>query len=208
MTASTWCSNRGTCRLTSCCTTPVERGRGPINTNRSRVACWGRARAWHSRSRLISAIGFTPTTSTSSIHATGSWLLARERPGTAMRLTLVHPCVGRRRGQPYIRTWQMEPLAPATIAGLTPKNSGFEVRFYDDRTENIPFDESTDLVAMSVETYTAKRSYQIASEFRRRGIPVVMGGFHPTLVPEEASDYAEAIIIGEAEGVWPKIGRA
>ena len=41
-----------------------------------------------------------------------------------MRLTLVHPCIGRRRGQPYIRTWQMEPLAPATIAGLTPKGSG------------------------------------------------------------------------------------
>ena len=59
---------------------------------------------------------------------------------------------------------------------------------------------------MSVETYTAKRSYQIASEFRRRGVPVVMGGFHPTLVPEEASDYAEAIVIGEAEGLWP--GRA
>jgi hypothetical protein len=40
-----------------------------------------------------------------------------------------------------------------------------EIRFYDDRTESIPFDEPTDLVAMSVETYTAKRSYQIASEF-------------------------------------------
>src|SRR5262245_2172896 len=58
---------------------------------------------------------------------------------------------------------------------------------------------------MSVETYTARRSYQIASEFRRRGVPVVMGGFHPTLVPDEASEYAEAIVIGEAEGVWPQV---
>jgi radical SAM superfamily enzyme YgiQ (UPF0313 family) len=122
-----------------------------------------------------------------------------------MRLTLVHPCIGRRRGQPYIRTWQMEPLAPATLAGLTPRDRETEIRFYDDRTEDIPFDEPTDLVALSVETYTAKRSYQIASEFRRRGVPVVMGGFHPTLVPEEASDYAEAIVIGEAEGVWPRV---
>src|SRR5271157_1239161 len=122
-----------------------------------------------------------------------------------MRLTLVHPCIGRRRGQPYIRTWQMEPLAPATIAGLTPKDAGAEIRFYDDRTESIPYDEPTDLVAMSVETYTAKRSYQIASEFRRRGVPVVMGGFHPTLVPEEASEYAESIVIGEAEGLWPTV---
>src|SRR5262249_27071306 len=57
-------------------------------------------------------------------------------------------------------------------------------------------------VAMSVETYTAKRSYQIASEFRRRGVPVVMGGFHPTLVPNEVSEYAESIVIGEAESQW------
>jgi radical SAM superfamily enzyme YgiQ (UPF0313 family) len=99
----------------------------------------------------------------------------------------------------------MEPLAPATLAGLTPRDGETEVRFYDDRTEGIPFDEPTDLVALSVETYTAKRSYQIASEFRRRGVPVVMGGFHPTLVPEEASDYAESIVVGEAESLWPSV---
>ena len=67
----------------------------------------------------------------------------------------------------------------------------------------IPFAEETDLVAISVETYTAKRAYQIASEYRKRGVPVVMGGFHPTLIPEEASEYAESIVIGEAEEIWP-----
>jgi radical SAM superfamily enzyme YgiQ (UPF0313 family) len=97
----------------------------------------------------------------------------------------------------------MEPLAPATLAGFTPKD--VEIRFYDDRTESIPYEEPTDLVAMSVETYTAKRSYQIASEFRRRGVPVVMGGFHPTLVPDEASEHAESIVVGEAEGLWPDV---
>jgi radical SAM superfamily enzyme YgiQ (UPF0313 family) len=122
-----------------------------------------------------------------------------------MRLTLVHPCIGRRTGQPYIRTWQMEPLAPALIAALTPRDRDTTIRFYDDRTETIPYDEPTDLVAMSVETYTAKRAYQIASEYRRRGVPVVMGGFHPTLVPEEASEYAESIVVGEAEGLWPTV---
>src|SRR6202045_1042902 len=121
-----------------------------------------------------------------------------------MRLTVIHPCIGRRAGdRTYIRTWQMESLPAATIAGLTPKD--VEVRFYDDRMERIPFDEPTDLVALSVETYTAKRSYQIASEFRRRGVPVVMGGFHPTLVPEEVSEYAESIVVGEAEGLWPTV---
>lgn len=120
-----------------------------------------------------------------------------------MRLTIVHPCIGRRIGEPYIRTWQMEPLAPAVLAGLTPAD--VQVRFYDDRMEHIPYDEPTDLVALSVETYTAKRAYQIASAYRRRGVPVVMGGFHPTLVPEEVARYAEAIVIGEAEGLWPTV---
>ena len=97
----------------------------------------------------------------------------------------------------------MEPLPPALIAGLTPP--GIDVKFYDDRMEPLPFDEATDLVAMSVETYTARRAYQIASEYRRRGIPVVMGGFHPTLCPDEVAQYAESVVIGEAEALWPRI---
>ena len=121
-----------------------------------------------------------------------------------MRLTLIHPCVGRHaRDRRYLRSWQMEPLAPAVLAGLTP--SDVSVRFYDDRLERIPYDEPTDLVAISVETYTAMRSYQIASEFRRRGVPVVMGGFHATLCPEEVSRHAEAIVIGEAEENWARL---
>ncbi len=120
-----------------------------------------------------------------------------------MRLTIVHPCIGRRPGQEYIRTWQMEPLPAATLAGLTPK--GVAVKFYDDRMEDIPFDEPTDLVAISVETYTAKRAYQIASEYRRRKIPVVMGGFHAALCPDEVARHAEAVVIGEAELTWPQV---
>lgn len=120
-----------------------------------------------------------------------------------MRLTIIHPCIGRRRGQRYIRTWQMEPLPAATLAGLTPRD--VEIRFYDDRMELIPFDEPTDLVALSVETYTARRSYQIASEYRRRGVPVVMGGFHATLCTDEVLRFAEAVVVGEAEAVWPAV---
>jgi radical SAM superfamily enzyme YgiQ (UPF0313 family) len=121
-----------------------------------------------------------------------------------MKITIIHPCIGRRRGDKgYIRTWQMEPLPAATLAGLTPKD--VEVRFYDDRMEVIPYDEKTDLVAMSVETYTAKRAYQIASEYRRRGVPVVMGGFHPSLCPDEVAKYADAVVTGEAEELWPRV---
>jgi radical SAM superfamily enzyme YgiQ (UPF0313 family) len=121
-----------------------------------------------------------------------------------MRLTIIHPCIGRHAGnRDYIRTWQMEPLPAATLAGLTPKD--VTVRFYDDRMEAIPFDEPTDLVALSVETYTAKRAYQIASEYRRRKIPVVMGGFHAALCPDEVARHAEAVVIGEAELTWPQV---
>lgn len=121
-----------------------------------------------------------------------------------MRVTIIHPCIGRRRGErSYIRTWQMEPLPAATLAGLTPRD--IELRFYDDRMEPIPFDEPTDLVAISVETYTAKRAYQIASEYRRRRVPVVMGGFHATLCPAEVARYAEAVVCGEAELLWPRV---
>jgi radical SAM superfamily enzyme YgiQ (UPF0313 family) len=120
------------------------------------------------------------------------------------RLTIVHPCVGRSRGMKrYIRTWLMECLPAATIAALVPP--GVEKRFYDDRLEPIPFDEPTDLVAISVETYTARRAYQIASEYRRRGVPVVMGGFHATLCPDEVAQYADTLVIGEAEGIFERV---
>lgn len=120
-----------------------------------------------------------------------------------MRITIIHPAIGHRRGERYIRSWQMEPLPAAVIAGLTPGD--IEIRFYDDRMELIPFDEKTDAVVMSIETYTAKRAYQIASEYRTRQVPVIFGGFHATLVPEEVERYAEAIVIGEAETLWHEV---
>lgn len=120
------------------------------------------------------------------------------------RLTIVHPCVGRRVGmRDYIRTWQMEPLPAAALAALAP--AGTDVRFYDDRLEAIPFDEPTDLVALSVETYTAKRAYQIATEYRKRGVPVVMGGYHATLCPDEVQQHCESLVRGEAESVFPRL---
>src|SRR5262245_14366118 len=101
-----------------------------------------------------------------------------------MRLTSVFPSVGRTENRPYVRAWQMQPLSMALLAGLTPPD--VDVRFYDDRLDDINFDEPTDLVAMSVETFTALRSYRIARQFRARGVPVAMGGYHVTLLPEEA----------------------
>jgi len=120
-----------------------------------------------------------------------------------MKLTFIHPAIGHRAGESYIRTWQMESLPVANLTALTPPD--VDLAFYDDRMEAIPFDEPTDAVAIPIETYTAARAYQIASEYRARGVPVVMGGFHATLVPDEVARYAEAVVIGEAEGVWAEV---
>jgi radical SAM superfamily enzyme YgiQ (UPF0313 family) len=120
-----------------------------------------------------------------------------------MRLTLVYPAVGRKENMPYVRAWQMQPLSMALLASLTPPD--VDVCFYDDRMEEIPFDEPADLVALSVETFTAQRAYKIARAFRARGVPVVMGGYHVTLLPEEAQQEADAIVIGDAEPVWRQL---
>lgn len=120
-----------------------------------------------------------------------------------MRLILIQPAIGHRAGESYIRSWQMEPLPIATLAGLTPK--AVELSFFDDRMEAIDYDRPCDAVAMPVETYTARRAYQIASEYRRRGVPVVVGGFHPSALPDEAQRFADAVVVGEAEGIWAEV---
>jgi radical SAM superfamily enzyme YgiQ (UPF0313 family) len=97
----------------------------------------------------------------------------------------------------------MEPLVFAILASLTP--SDVETVLYDERLEPIPYDEPTDLAALTVETYTARRAYQIASQFRRRGVPVVMGGYHPTFLPDEALQFADAVLVGDAEGLWEQV---
>jgi radical SAM superfamily enzyme YgiQ (UPF0313 family) len=117
-----------------------------------------------------------------------------------MRLTLIYPSVGRKEQTPYVRAWQMQPLSMALLASLTPAE--VDVRFYDDRMEDIPFDEPTDLVALSVETFTALRAYKIARQFRARQVPVIMGGYHVTLLPDEAAREADAIVVGDAEPIW------
>ena len=117
-----------------------------------------------------------------------------------MKITFIKPAIGRRENEQYIDEGRMEPLQLAVLAGLTPPD--IECVMYDDRMEQIPFDEPTDLAAITVEIYTARRSYEIAQEYRKRGVPVILGGMHATLQPEEAAKYADSILLGDAETVW------
>ena len=117
-----------------------------------------------------------------------------------MKLTLVKPTIGRREHSLYVDEGRMEPLMMGVLAGLTPPD--VEIVLFDDRMESIPFDDPTDLVAITVEAYTARRAYEIADEFRLRGIPVILGGMHVTLLPDEAAEHADCIVLGDAESVW------
>lgn len=113
------------------------------------------------------------------------------------------PSVGRKDNEPYVDSWKMEPLALATLAGLTPPD--IEIDFLDDRIETIDYNRATDLVAINVETYTAQRAYEISKRYRQLGKQVVLGGFHPTLIPNEAIEFADAIVIGEVENIWTQV---
>jgi radical SAM superfamily enzyme YgiQ (UPF0313 family) len=125
-----------------------------------------------------------------------------------LRLLIIHPCVGRRVGQKrYLKTWSMQPLPAAQVAAIARKTlgQGVDIDFIDDRIEPIDESRPADLVCLSIETYTARRCYQIAGAFRRRNVPVVMGGFHATLCPEEVLRYADAVVSGEAEECFPML---
>ena len=120
-----------------------------------------------------------------------------------MKLTLIKPNIGRREHSLYVDEGRMEPLPLGILAALTPPD--VEVVLYDDRMEPIPYDEKTDLVGITVETFTARRAYEISAEFRRRGIPVVMGGMHAMLIPDEVAEHCDALIVGDAEPVWAEM---
>jgi radical SAM superfamily enzyme YgiQ (UPF0313 family) len=97
-------------------------------------------------------------------------------------------------------------LGLGVLAALTPPSD--EVIYTDDLVK--PFDlerdvKDVDLVGISVDSKTASRSYAIADAYRRRGVKVVLGGIHPTAVPDEAARFADAVVVSEAEDLWPRV---
>jgi radical SAM superfamily enzyme YgiQ (UPF0313 family) len=120
-----------------------------------------------------------------------------------MRITFIKPNIGRREHSLYVDEARMEPLMLGVLAGLTPPD--IDVVLYDDRMESIPYDERTDLVAITVETYTARRAYEIADKYRKRGVPVIMGGMHVTLLPVECAEHSDSLFLGDAETLWSKV---
>ncbi len=94
-------------------------------------------------------------------------------------------------------------MALAVLASLTPAD--IEVSIIDELVQPIDFDEEVDLVGITVNTKTAMRAYAIADEFRHRNIPVALGGIHPNVARGEAIQYADTLVLGEAEGNWERL---
>ena len=97
-------------------------------------------------------------------------------------------------------------LAFPILASLSPPDVGFS--FTDDLLTPIDVEKGlkeVDLVGITVLTKTALRAYEIADVYRKKGIPVVLGGIHPTALPEEAKEHADSVVMGEAEEVWPHL---
>jgi radical SAM superfamily enzyme YgiQ (UPF0313 family) len=94
-------------------------------------------------------------------------------------------------------------LGLSTVAALTPPD--WEVVINDARAAPVDFDQKVDLVGITGYTAEIPSTYAIADEFRKRGVPVVLGGVHVSALPSEALEHADAVIIGEAEGIWEKL---
>ncbi|HHT9139529.1 MAG TPA: B12-binding domain-containing radical SAM protein [Candidatus Tripitaka californicus] len=128
------------------------------------------------------------------------------------KMLLINPHPPGRHGEESIHVIVQMPLNLAYIAALTPGDWEFDVvdenkeLALDEKEQEITF-EPPDLVAITALTYQAPRAYRIAMACRKRGIPVIMGGIHASVCSEEAVQYVDAVITGEAETVWPEVIR-
>jgi radical SAM superfamily enzyme YgiQ (UPF0313 family) len=124
-----------------------------------------------------------------------------------MRILLIMPDahMHKLRIGPWVRSLREAPLTLTTLAALVPDFPGVEIRLVDGSVDPVPLDAAADLVGISVITGCARPAYALAGHFRRRGIPVVLGGVHVTILPGEAIRHADSIVIGRAEETWPRL---
>jgi radical SAM superfamily enzyme YgiQ (UPF0313 family) len=119
-----------------------------------------------------------------------------------LKLTLVVP------GWPRTSMWHhfkfpFPPLSLATLAAITP--SDWEIRIEDENVGPLDLERVPDVVGFTAMTPLAPRAYELAAHYRAKGALVVMGGFHASLLPEEAARHVDAVVVGEAERVWPQV---
>ncbi|MEN8151142.1 MAG: radical SAM protein [Planctomycetota bacterium] len=118
-----------------------------------------------------------------------------------MKILLLSPCQDPAHKTPG--PLRIPQIALQVLAGLTDRRH--DVRIVEEEFEEIDRSLEADLVGLSLMTANSTRGYELADHFRRRGATVVLGGIHPTILPEEALRHADAVVVGEAEEVWPEL---
>jgi radical SAM superfamily enzyme YgiQ (UPF0313 family) len=126
-----------------------------------------------------------------------------------MRIALLSPKgpLYRNRGGIFKKSLRYQPLTLTTLAALAPPELDIDFVLHDEGIEDVPLDLDADLVGLTTITGSAPRAYELARHYRARGIPVVLGGPHVTLLPNEAIQHADAICVGYAEEAWPQLLR-
>ena len=122
------------------------------------------------------------------------------------RLLIIQPSYYRSKTDRTVFRVRRRPVVPLTLpylAALTPP--GWEVTLQDEQLQPINFDWPADLVALTSWTLNSRRVYDLADEFRRRGVPVIVGGPHTCFHAEEAAEHCDAVAVGEGETIWPQI---
>ena len=126
-----------------------------------------------------------------------------------VRIALISPKgpLYRHRGGIWKKSLRYQPLTLTTLAALIPADVPHVVQLFDEGITDVPLDLEVDLIGITVITGTATRAYELADHFRARGITVVLGGPHVTLIPDDAQPHADAIVVGYAEDSWPQLLR-
>jgi radical SAM superfamily enzyme YgiQ (UPF0313 family) len=126
-----------------------------------------------------------------------------------LKIVLISPKgpLYRHRGGIFKQSLRYMPLTFPTLAALIPEEIDADVTCIDEGISDVDMHIDADLIGMTVITGTAPRAYELAGQFRERAIPVVLGGPHVTLVPDDAQSHADSIVVGYAEQEWPRLLR-
>lgn len=126
-----------------------------------------------------------------------------------LRIALISPKgpLYRHRKGIFRKSLRYQPLTLTTLAALVPTELNAELELIDEGIADVPDDLDADLVGLTVITGTAARAYEISARLRSRGITVVLGGPHVTLVPDDAAPHADSVVVGYAEDTWPQLLR-
>lgn len=123
-----------------------------------------------------------------------------------MKIALLSPAGAmHRHSGNFGKSLHYAPLTLTTLAAGIDRKYSNDIKIFDETIESIPLDIDADIIGITTITGTAPRCYKYSEFFRKKGIPVIMGGTHPTLMPYESTQYCDSVVIGQGEFLWDEI---